>query len=108
MPAEEVSRSLEWLCCPGCRSALALSPTVATCTACGCSANRLAPNLLGFLPGEESVAQAILKWPPEFIQRLRTWAGNGGMSEPPAQDFREQLAHHGLIRPDGSLTSLER
>ena len=106
MLADEVAQSPKSLCCPGCRSELVLSPTAATCTACGRSAGRLAANLLNFLPGDESVAQAILSWPPEFISRLGTWVGSGGTSEPPSQDFREQLAHHGLVRPDGTLTSL--
>jgi SAM-dependent methyltransferase len=104
MLAEEVSPSLEWLCCPACRSELVLGPAVATCTACGCSGGRLATNLLSFLPGEETVARAIVSWPAEFIQRLKTWIESGGTSDTPAHDFREQLAHHGLVRSDGSLT----
>lgn len=51
-------------------------------------------------------AKTILNWPPEFVQRLKTWDGNRGSEEIHSQDFQERLAHHGLIQSDGSPTSL--
>jgi SAM-dependent methyltransferase len=62
--------------------------------------------LLSFVPGEESVARAIVSWPPEFMQRLTTWIGSHGESDAPAREFHDQLAFHGLVGPDGSLTPL--
>ena len=106
MLAEEAPQMLECLCCPGCRSKLALSQTAATCTACGRSAGRLAPNLLSFVPGNQPVAEAILAWPPEFVHALGSWERDGDPADTAADTFREQLAHHRLLRPDGSLTSL--
>lgn len=102
----EVPPMLEWFCCPDCHSELAPGQAVVTCTTCGRTANRLAPNLFGFRPGDEAVARAILGWPTEFVRKLDKWARNGGTGVDLAGDFREQLARHGLTRPDGSLTPL--
>jgi SAM-dependent methyltransferase len=106
MWTDGVSRSSEGFCCPACRSELTPGASASVCATCGCSASRLAPNLLNFLAGEESVARAILTWPLEFIQWVRTWVEKGWTNETLPPDFRRQLTEHGLIRPDGSFTSL--
>ncbi len=106
MSADGVSQSLRWFCCPDCKSEFARSGSVATCTVCGRTVNILAPNLFKFLPGEDTIEQTILSWPPEFVQRLKTWDGSHASGEILTEDFQEHLAQHGLIRSDGSLTSL--
>jgi SAM-dependent methyltransferase len=73
---------------------------------CGRTVDILAPNLIKFLPGEDTVAQTILNWPPEFVQRLKKWDGIRGSGEIATEDFQELLTDHGLIRSDGSFTSL--
>jgi SAM-dependent methyltransferase len=47
-----------------------------------------------------------LNWPPEFVQRLKTWDRCHDSCEILTENFQERLAHHGLIRSDGDLTSL--
>ena len=102
---DRIPRSLEWFCCPDCRSELASTGPVATCTKCGRTASILAPNFLKFLPGEEIIGRTILNWPTEFVERLKTWRHNVHREMIP-HEFRQQLAHHGLVRTDGSLTSM--
>jgi SAM-dependent methyltransferase len=106
MPAAGLSRSLTWFCCPDCTSEFAQSESVLTCPVCGRTVSILGPNLLRFLPGDDALARTILDWPGEFVQRLKTWDGSRGSGEIHIQDFQERLAHHRLIRSDGSLTSL--
>ena len=102
---DRVRQSLECFCCPDCRSELAHIGQAAACTQCGRPASLLAPNFLKFLPGDESIARAILNWPTEFVERLKTWRHHAEREIIP-HDFREQLVHYGLVRTDDSLTPM--
>ena len=106
MQSAPVSENLGWFCCPDCRSDLALSGTLARCVTCGRTANCLATNLLSFLQCDPTMAQGILNWPSQFVQRLSTGTWSAETGEIPSPDFREQLLLHGVIRSDGALTSL--
>jgi SAM-dependent methyltransferase len=102
---DRAPQSLEWFCCPDCRSELTFTGPVATCSSCGRTANIIASNFLKFLPGEESIARTILRWPTEFVKRLKTWRHDVHCEMIP-HEFRQQLTSYGLVRTDGSLTSM--
>ncbi len=66
----------------------------------------LAENFVSFLSNDLSIAGAILGWPQDFIERIRTWNQTGTRDQAPPLEHRDELTHYGLIGPDGRLTPL--